>query len=247
MLEERKLLFITSGQRITITIIFVGAILTLGFLIYLSLLSPLISNLTQPLFDVLKLLLTGFAFWGLVLLYASSNSPGRIRSETLRFFSNDLVGAFSNNGFRNTNTGHGREIQLLFNESGIAVLSVVGEGQVVLYVWAQLNVFKLQMVFLLPPKFAPNYQEIYQESIIGFKRDGITLDTFGIQTQDIEGVLKKPEPFLKLYVLRKLQEDFLFNAAARTYIANVIFGDTRSLFVETQRHEREDEGVSPRS
>ena len=237
MLEERKLLFITSGQRITITIIFIGAILALGFLIYLSLFFPSISSLTPPLFDVLKLFLTGFAFWGLVLLYASSNSPERIRSETLRFFSNDLLQAFSNNGFRNTNTGRGREIQLLLNRSGIAVLSIADEGRVVLYVWAQLNVFKLQIVFHLPPQFAPNYQEVYQRSIIGFERDGVSLDTFGTRTQNIEGVLKEPESFLELYVLRKLQEDFLFNAAARTYIANVIYGDTSSLFQETRSHE----------
>jgi len=235
MFEERKLLFITPGQRITITILFVGAILALGILIYLSLFSPTFSNVTQPLFEVLKLFLTGFAFWGLVLLYASSNSPGRIRSETSRFFSNDLVQAFANNGFQNTHTGQGKELQLLFNQSGMAVFSVMEGGRVVLYMVALLNVFKLQIVFLLPAKFASNYQDVYHDSIIGFERDGIALDTFGTKTHDIDGLLKKPETFLELYVLRKLQEDFLFNAAARTYIANVIFGDTRSLFNETQR------------
>lgn len=233
MLEARKFLFITPRQHILITSFFMIATIANIYLLYLFATQPAYDSLMQPAFDLLKLILTGFAFWGLIFLYASSNSPERIRRETSRFFAEDLLRAFTDNGYNATNPN--KKVNLLRNKAGYALFSITDRKITNFYVWCVLNVYRLEVGFLLPPKFANNYQEVYQSTIKGFDQNEVRLETFGVQKQDIDGALEKPESFHELFTLRRLKEDFLFDAALRTYMANCIIGDSRSLITEIQR------------
>ncbi|HVV98133.1 MAG TPA: hypothetical protein VHC92_13410, partial [Rhodanobacteraceae bacterium] len=71
----------------------------------------------------------------------------------------------------------------------------------------------------------------------GFSSDNLAAKSFGLQVHDLSGVLAKPEPFLEIYVKRSLANDFLFDAAARTALANALAGDVYSFINETLRAE----------
>lgn len=233
MLEVRKFLFITPRQHIWITSSFIIATISNIYLLYLFATQQTYNFLFQPAFDLLKLILSGFAFWGLVLLYASSNSPERIRRETSHFFAKDVLHAFNDNGYNATNTN--KKVILLRNKAGNALFSITDSNIPKFYVWCVLNVYRLEVIFLLPPEFANDYQNVYQATIKGFDQNEVRLETFGIQKHDLDGTLEKPESFHELFTLRRLKENFLFDAAIRTYIANCIIGDVRSLITEIQR------------
>jgi hypothetical protein len=61
------------------------------------------------------------------------------------------------------------------------------------------------------------------------------MSALGVQPDDIDGLLDSPAEFLGLYIVRKLAMDFLFDAAARTYIAHGLCGDVHSFLLDANR------------
>ncbi|HUH61211.1 MAG TPA: hypothetical protein VL001_14190 [Candidimonas sp.] len=235
MVDGKKFLFLSNRQRTTITAIFICMLTLCSIAIYLAASKPALISLLQPSVELLKLILAGSGGWGLIVLYASSNSQNRIKKETLRFFDQDITNTFHENGYSTTPATNGLGVQLIRNMAGSAVFALSNQGERVLLLWCRLNVYELSIVFLLPPQFAHQYQNIYEATLKGFERTGTAVDCFGVQTHDVDGGLPTAEEFLELYVYRRLPPDFLFDAASRMYAANQIYGDARSFLMETIR------------
>src|SRR5690606_13992364 len=118
------------------------------FAIYRAASNPEAARLLQPSVDILKLILTASAGWGLIVLYASSNSQNRISKETSRFFHDDVMGAFRDNGFSTVLPAHeGFGVELVKNKAGTAIFALSSHGKTVLLFWCRLNVYELSIVF----------------------------------------------------------------------------------------------------
>lgn len=189
--------------------------------------------------DVLKIALTAWAGWVVFLLYASANSFKRIHDETTRFLTNDIPGAFAaqSSAARSPKPGDLSLTEIGRKPGRVGYRVSHGKSESIA-IWCRLNVCELSIVFYLPAEFADDYKRIYQATIAGFARNEISVDSFGVQTDDVDGMLDAPMSCFEMYVVRRLGMDFLFDAAARTYVAQALCGDARSFLIETER-ERE--------
>ncbi|HVT31813.1 MAG TPA: hypothetical protein VHE32_04165 [Rhodanobacteraceae bacterium] len=238
MIDGKNLLFISSRQRIAISLL-LGALLAacivaLAIAFHRSASSELIQSLT----DLLKLLLTSTGVWGLIVLYASANSHERIEKETEAFLKKDVVRALQRvtSPHRSPRKPKVR-LSLLHAWANVGIYEAhVAENRYAV-AWCRLNVNQISTVFMLPGKYADRFEEVYDATLKGFSSDNVTAKSFGLQTHDLSGLLKKPERFLEIFVKRSLASDFLFDAAARTALANSLAGDLYSFINETTRAE----------
>jgi hypothetical protein len=88
---------------------------------------------------------------------------------------------------------------------------------------------------LIDPSLADSYERFFQASLKGFASQDLVVRSFGVQKHDADGALPEVATFLEIYVVRKLPNDFLFDAGSRYATANSLYGDARSLAVEAAR------------
>jgi hypothetical protein len=95
----------------------------------------------------------------------------------------------------------------------------------------RLNVFELTTLVFLPAEHEPNYLTIYKTCLSYLEEGGLKPMMMGIFP---EKWLAQNEKRLQIHFVRKLGEDFLFDAARRCHIADSLFGDMRAFLVRAR-------------
>jgi hypothetical protein len=95
MIETKKFIFLSRRQRHAVSwllgLLLIGSV---GLLISSKVWAP-DPELKMLSIDLIKILVTAWGAWGLILLYASANSFERINKETENFLVQDLPRAFT--------------------------------------------------------------------------------------------------------------------------------------------------------
>jgi hypothetical protein len=240
-MDAKKFLFLSASQRWIISIALNVAIAISLFGIFFAHKFPEIQALSTTSLEVLKLLLTAGAAWVFVLLYASSNSFARIEKETLRFLTADLrrpsipVG-LSVNDIKTSaiEADASVKMQCISMDRTSVTYKLSSSTGCSIYLWCNLNVNEFACIFILPEDHANNYKQIYAATLKGFARRGLDVTNFGLVGHKFEQ--GKTINYLELYVVRDLEADFLFDAAARVRVSQLLWGDLRSFLVCAERH-----------
>lgn len=238
-MEVKKFLFLSRTQlwlvSSVLVLIIVVAACSVAYCVHRSDLQKIVDLGGETL----KLALTASAAWALVILYASSNSPRRIESETRAFLRVDLVRPSRSSQESTSVSG-----AVVDDEVRIDMLPVACTNNSVtykvsdasgqsMYLWCSLNVSDLAVVFMLPSRHADRYEQIYSATLAGFKRRAVEIVSFGLVPHQYDA--ERMHDYLELYSAQSLAEDFLFNASARYRTAHSLFGDLRSFLVCMRR------------
>lgn len=236
-MDGKKFLFLSRGQRWTIS-------LGLGSLLAAALLGVVyapvavdgqVQRLGNVSADALKLLLTAAAGWVLVLLYTSSNSFGRIERETVAFLTRDLCRPAERRARPGAVDDNAPMVMQCLATTRTSVTYVVASDPArPLYVWCNLNVCDLSVVFMLPGEHAGDYETVYAATLKGFRHRNLDVTNFGLVTHR-HAADGQERPYLELYVTQSFERDFLFDAAARVHAAQALHGDLLSFLVSDAR------------
>ncbi|MEC5217587.1 hypothetical protein RCH09_002545 [Actimicrobium sp. GrIS 1.19] len=243
MFETRKFIFLSSGQRRFVSVGLAGFLIVAISLLVMTKLRWHDLEIKALSIDLIKFAVTAWGGWGLILLYASSNSFNRIQHETKKFLYEDIPRAF---GAALVKQGDALGTSVVQDGFG---LKVVSENQNALtfelrnasgfsiHFLCRLNVRDLAILIFLPDAHSANYQKIYETSLSFLEDSGCKVKYMGVFG---ERWLPENERRMQLHIQRDVGDDFLFDAAKRTYAAQCIYGDLRAFSIRAQRGEARD-------
>lgn len=239
MIETKKFIFLSKRQRNAV-ILLLGCVLlvSIGLLIATKLWFQ-DQEIKLLSIDLIKLAVTAWGAWGLILLYASANSFERISNETKNFLEKDIRRAFDTSALKIDNVAidplnEGLKLNLVVQTRNSVVYEFVSGTGFAIHFYCKLNVYDLVILVFLPERHASNYKSIYETSLKYLEDNGIKVMPMGVFE---ERWLPAKQKRLQIQILRSVGDDFLFDAARRTYVADLIFGDMRAFLVRAQREE----------
>ena len=242
-MDGKKYLFLSFGQRLAVSLaLTILALCAIGLIVFGARQSGF-PKLYELGAEMLKLILTASAAWVLILLYASSNSFGRIERETRIFFEVDLLRPSKRDSSSLSLPSEyvaddevQTSMECIARTASSVTYRVTDAARQSLHFWCSLNVHDLAVVFMLPASTAPYYESIYAATLAGFRRRGVEVISFGLVAHKY-GNASGTAMYLELYLTQSFAKDFLFNAAARHHAAQSLFGDVRSFLVCMRRAE----------
>jgi hypothetical protein len=239
MIETKKFIFLSRRQRHAVSwllgLLLIGSV---GLLISSKVWAP-DPELKLLSIDLIKILVTAWGAWGLILLYASANSFERINKETENFLVQDLPRAFTTsaqnvgrNAIDPLNQGLG--LRLIVQTRNSVIYEFKSGTGFAIHFYCKLNVHDLSILVYLPAHHAANHAHIYQTSLKYLEDNGIKHNVMGVFE---ERWLPDHQQKFQIQILRTMGDDFLFDAAQRSYVADLVFGDMRAFLLRAQREE----------
>lgn len=237
MIETKKFIFLSSRQRRWVSWL-------LGFLLFLAIfLLVMFSRFFQDAeikalsIDLVKLFLTAWGGWGLILLYASSNSYNRINAETMAFMEVDIPRAFASAKVQMGNRpmdplDQGLELEIVVKTNQATVYRFTDSSGFTIYFYCRSNVYDMTVLLYLPVEPADNFEEIYKTSLAYLRDNNVKVMPMGVYDMNWTDT---PDKRFVIQIIRSVGEDFLFDAAKRAYLANCIYGDVRAFFLRARR------------
>lgn len=237
MIETKKFIFLSSRQRRWVSWL-------LGLLLLLSIvLLVTFSKFYQDAeiktlsIDLVKLLVTAWGAWGLILLYASSNSYNRINTETMAFMEVDIPRAFSSakvqRGDRPMDpVDEGLALDIVVNTNQATVYRFSDSAGFNIHFYCRSNIYEMVVMLYLPAEPAEKSDDIYKTSLAYLRDSNVKVSPMGVYEMNWTDT---PEKRLVFQIIRPAGEDFLFDAAKRAYLANCIYGDVRAFFLRARK------------
>lgn len=237
MLETKKFIFLSSRQR-------TGVSCLLGVLLLISIALLLFTKfkfqdqeIKALSIDLIKLTVTAWGAWGLILLYASSNSFERISKETRIFLEQDIPRAFSMSAIQVGNNvldplNSGLKLKIIAETHQSAIYEFSNDKGFSIHFHCRFNVYDLTVLIYLPADHAFAYQKIYETSLSYLQESGVKVMPMGVFESHW---LQSKENRFQIQIIRSVSEDFLFDAAKRVYLAGCIFGDIRAFYLRALR------------
>lgn len=244
MIEAKKFIFLSRWQRNAVSTVLGTLLLISSVLLYLCKTSLQDPEIKLMSIDLIKLTVTAWGAWGLILLYASSNSFSRIDKETLAFLKDDLSRPFllassqaQATDLKSEPTGDTPQLRLI-SESYQGVKYAYGIDSFKIYFLCRLNVQELSVLVYLPAKHEKDCETIYKTSLSYLREKSETKVT--LMGVNDAGWLEPGQKRFELQIFRLLSEDFLFDASKRIYISSGVFGDIRAFFLRARKAQLED-------
>ncbi|MHB8949079.1 MAG: hypothetical protein ACYC4S_08450 [Rhodoferax sp.] len=239
MIETKKFIFLSNRQRHVVSFLLGFVLLAAIGLLVATRLWFQDQEIKLLSIDLIKLAVTAWGAWGLILLYASANSFERINKETRNFLERDIRRAFDTSALKIDKVAidpinEGLKLNLVVQTRNSAVYEFVSGTGFSIHFYCKLNVYDLAILVFLPEAHASNYKNIYETSLKYLEDNGIKVMFMGVFE---ERWLPAKQKRLQIQILRSLGDDFLFDAARRTYVADLIFGDLRAFLVRAQRED----------
>lgn len=239
MIETKRFIFLSSRQRNVVTFL-------LGFVLLISISLLAITarwhedrDIKLLSIDLIKMALTAWGAWGIILLYASANSFERISKETKNFLEKDIQRAFNTSALKVDNVAidplnDGMKLHVVVQTRNTVIYEFVSGTGFAIHFYCRLNIYDLVILVYLPEGHESNCQSIYGTSLKYLEDSGIKVMVMGVFE---ERWLPATQKRLQIQISRSLGDDFLFDAAKRTYVADLIFGDLRAFLLRAQREE----------
>jgi hypothetical protein len=233
MLETKKFIFLSRRQRNGVSFL-LGTLLVISIaLLLLAKLKFQDQEVKALSIDLIKLTVTAWGAWGLILLYASANSFERISKETSIFLEQDISRAFSmptlqmgNHAIDPLNLG--LNLKIIAENYQSAIYEFSNPQGFSIHFHCRLNVYDLTVLIYLPPDHADKYQKIYETSLAYLQENGVKVMPMGVFESHW---LEDKEKRFQIQIIRSVGDDFLFDAAKRVYLAGCIFGDIRAFYL----------------
>ncbi len=237
MIETKKFIFLSSLQRKWVSYL-------LGFLLLFAV--GLLVTYTRFVhdqemkvlsIDLIKLFVTAWGGWGLILLYASSNSYKRINAETMAFMEIDIPRAFVSAKVQLKNrpvdpTDLGLELETIINTNQATVYRFSDGTDFNIYFYCRSNIYDMTVMLYLPADSVERSEEIYKTSLTYLRDSNVKVTSMGIYDMNWTDTVERR---LVYQIIRSVGEDFLFDAAKRAYLANCIYGDVRAFFLRARQ------------
>lgn len=242
MFETKKFIFLSRTQRIAVSFL-LGMVLfvSIGMLIgsKFAFQDQEIKNLS---IDLIKLSVTAWGAWGLILLYASANSFERIKKETKSFLEDDIPRAFNASTLQVNDKpidplNADLKLEIIAETHQTAIYKFTNGNAYSIHFYCKLNVFDLSILIYLPEQHEARHELIYEKCMSFLKESKVNATFMGVFAS--QWLTDKPK-HLQIQIVRSLGEDFLFDAAKRAYVAGCIYGDMRAFLL---RAENEDKSI----
>lgn len=240
MFETKKFIFLSNRQRMMVSLL-LGALLAISIVLLIASKYSLHDQEIKLLsIDIIKLTITAWGAWGLILLYASANSLKRIRHETKMFLEEDIPRAFESSTVDVGNSlidpvNIGLKLKIVAETYNSTIYEFSNGSGFAIHFLCKLNVRDLAILIFLPEDHAANYLVIYHTSLTFLHENDAKVMFMGVFE---EHWLPNQQKRMQIHIQRNVGDDFLFDAAKRLYFADSIFGDLRAFLVRAQREDR---------